>query len=218
MLQVMEGCPSKTKDLSAFIRRTLHPDVPENKMPAIPTSPKELMRFIKQYCNPFNMDLLKKLAKFLNDDELTSQAKECKRTLSDQLQQAKWDTEVDVAPPPAYTVMLAKMKQREDVNTTVREAAEVQDFVAKHLMLKGHHGILCLTGLANDTLVFYTLEGKKSALLQRMQYEKEKLSAQGVEEIIFVKFARLDVASGVVTLHRDVSMPNIKKLKPHILS
>ena len=119
------------------------------------------MIHLQQYCDPLNIGPLKMLSKHLENDDLTRQLEECERILSDQLQKATWDTPVNVAPPPEYKIMLVKMKRLG--NTTVREAVEVWDFLAEHLMFKGHHGILYLAGLANNSLVS---EGNVGPMLQ----------------------------------------------------
>ena len=203
--QVIEALPSsQRKQLSVFMQNALYPGVDEGKAPAIRSSAKELMKHLQQYCDPLNIDLLKILCKHLKDADLTRQLEEYERTLSDQLEQATWDTQVDVVPFPEYKIMLIKMKKLS--NTTVREAVEVRDYLAEHHMFKGHHGILCLAGLANDSLVFYIAEGNIGPMLQRMQHDKDKMLAKGVEMMTFVKFAELVVASGEYTFDPDVSI------------
>ena len=119
---------------------------------------------------------------------------------SDWLQQATWDSQVDVAPPPAYTIMLVKMKKLD--NTTVREAVKVWDFLVVHLMFEGYHGILCLAGLANDSLS----EGNIGPMLQRLQHKKDSVLAAGVDVVTFVKLVKQDVASGGITPDPNVSL------------
>ena len=182
----------------------LYPGVPAGTPPAIPCSPKTLMKHVQQYCNPLNIRPLKMLIKHLQNADLTRQLEECQRTLSDQLKQATWDTNVNVTPPPAYNIILVKMKKPD--KTTVREAVEVRDILAES-MFKGDHGILCLAGLANDSLVFYVAEGNVGPMIQRIQHEKEKVFAAGVEWVTFVRLAKLDVANGDITPDPSVSEP-----------
>ena len=163
------------------------------------------MKCVEKYCNPLNISPLKMLSKHLKNDVLTQQLEEYERTLSDQLKQATWDTEVDVTPPPAYTTILVKLKKAE--NTTVREAVEVRDILAENLVFKGDHGILHLAGLANDSLVFYVAEGNVGPMIQRIQHEKAKVFAAGVEWVTFVRLAKLDVANGDITPDPSVSEP-----------
>ena len=140
VLQCIEALPSlQRKHLSGFMRSVLYPGLPEGSGPAVPSSPKKLMKHVQHYCDPINIGPLKLISEHLKNYDLSRQLKECECTLSDQLQQATWDSQVDVAPPPAYTIMLVKMKELG--NTTVKEAVKVQDFLAEHLMFKGHHGI-----------------------------------------------------------------------------
>ena len=135
------------------------------------------------------------IIEYLNDDELTKQLKEYERTLSNQLQHAGWDTDVDVAPPPAYTVMLVKMRQRS--STTVREAVEVQEFLEENVMFEGHHGILYLAGLSNHDLVFYLAEGAVGPVLQRiLMNEKDTVLGHGIEQVTIENLATLTVAGG----------------------
>ena len=203
--EVIGALPStQRKQLSAFMQSALYPGVPERKAPAIPSSPEKLMEHVQQYCDPLNIGSLKLLGNHLKNADLTRQLEEYEHTLSDQLLQATWDTQVNVAPPPAYKIMLIKIKKLS--NTTVREAVEVRDFLAEQHMLKGHHGILCLAGLANDSLVFYIAEGNIGPWLQRMQHDKDKMLAKGVEMVTFAELANLDVSNGHITPHPDVSI------------
>ena len=179
--------------------------MPKGSAPDVPSSLKKFKNHLQQYCGPLNIGPLKMLSKHLENDDLTRQLEECERTLSDQLQEATWDTPpVNVAPPPEYKIMLVKMKKLG--NTTVREAVEVRDFLAEHLMFKGHHGILCLAGLANDSLVFYLSEGNIGPMLQRMQHKKDSVLAAGVDVVTFVNLVKLDVASGDITPGPNVSL------------
>ena len=207
LLKIIGALPShQRKQLCAFTQTVLYPGMPEGSAPAVPNSPKKFMKHVQQYCDPLNIGPLKMLSKHLENDDLTRQLEECERILSDQLQEAMWDTPVNVAPPPEYKIMLVKMKRLD--NTTVREAVEVRDFLAEHLMFKGHHGILCLAGLANDSLVIYLSEANIGPMLQRMQHEKDKLLAEGVEQVTFINLAKVDVASGAITPHPHVSALN----------
>lgn len=190
------------KQLSTFMQSVLYPGVPDGTLPTIPSSPKTLMKHVQQYCNPLNIGPLQMLSKHLKNDDLTRQLEEYEHTLSDQLKQATWDTQVNVTPPPAYKTMLVKMKKAD--STTVREAVEVRDILAES-MFKGDHGILHLAGLANDSLVFYVAEGNVGPMLRRMQHERDKVLAAGVEWVTFAKLAKLDVASGDITPGPNVS-------------
>ena len=191
------------KQLSTFMQTVLYPGMPEGTAPAIPSSSKTLMKHVEKYCNPLNISPLKMLSKHLKNDVLAQQLEEYKRTLSDQLKQATWDTEVDVTPPPAYTTILVKLKKAD--NTTVREAVEVRDILAENLVFKGDHGILHLAGLANDSLVFFVAEGNIGPMIQRMQHEKDRMLATNVEWVTFAKLAKLDVASGNIAPGPNVS-------------
>ena len=172
----------------------IHPGVPKDKVPHSSSKPLKRMPYMEQYCNRLNKKLAKMISEYLNDKELTKQRKAYERTLSNQLQHAGWDTEVDVAPPPAYTVMLVKMTQRS--STTVREAVEVQEFLEENVMFKGHHGILYLAGLSNDDLVFYLAEGAVGPVLQRILCEKDTVLDHGIEQVTVEKLATLTVAEG----------------------
>ena len=179
----------------------------DDNVPAIPSSPKELIKHLEQYCDPLNMDPLMLLGSYLKDFDLkdgslTRQLMEYKHTFFDWIRQATWDTQVDVAPPPAYKVMLVKRLG----NTTVREAVEVRDFLAENLMFKGQRGILHLAGLANDSLVFYLAEGNIGPMLQRIQHKKDKMIAEGLGQVTFVQLVHLDVASGHITSAPNVSV------------
>ena len=185
------------------MQSVLYPGVPARTPPAIPSSPKTLMKHVQQYCNPLNIDPLKMLSKHLKNDDLTRQLEEYECTLSDQLKQAKWDSQVNVTPPPAYRIMLVKMNKADD--TTVREAVEVRDILAENLVFKGDHGILHLAGLANDSLVCYVAEGNVGPMIQRMQHERDRMLAAKVEWVTFAKLAKLDVANGVITPDPSVS-------------
>ena len=182
----------------------LYPGLPEGSGPVVPSSPKKFMNHVQQYCDPLNIGPLKLISKYLKKDDLAKRLEECECTLSDQLQKAKWDTLVDVAPPPAYTIMLVKMKRLG--NTTVREAVEVRNFLAEHLMFKGHHSILCLAGFANDSLVFYLSERNIGPMLQRLQHKKDSMLLVEVDVVTFVNLAKLDVASGSITPDPNVSL------------
>ena len=138
----------------------------------------------------------------MKDCGLARQLSESDRIFSDDLKQATWDTQVDVAPPPAYKIMLVKNLG----NTTVREAVEVRDFLSENLMLKGQRGILHLAGLANDSLVFYVSEGNIGTMLQRMQYKKDRMLAEGLVQVTFVKLVHLEVESGHITPDPHVSV------------
>ena len=204
LFKIIQALPTQQlEQLSTFIQSVLYPGVPEGTAPAIPSSSKMLIEHVEQYWDPLNLGLLKMLSKHLKNDDLTQQLEECERTLSDQLKQATWDTEVTVTPPPTYRVVLIKMKQAD--NTTVSEAVEVRDILAENFMFKRDYGILCLAGLANDSLVFYVAEGNLGPMIQRMQHEREKMRASGVEQVVFVKLAKMDVASGNIVPHPDVS-------------
>ena len=74
------------------------------------------------------------ISKHLKHNDLTRQLEECERTLSDQLKQPTWDFQVNVTPPPAYRIILVKLKMPD--NTTVREAVQVLDILAES-MFKG---------------------------------------------------------------------------------
>ena len=194
----MEASPrSKQKQLRDFIQTVIHPGVPKDRVPHTSSKPLKLMSYMEQYCNCLNKKLAKMIIEYSNNDELTKQLKEYERTLLDQLQRAGWDTEVDVAPPPAYTVMLVKMTQRS--STTVREAVEVQEFLEENVMFKGHHGILYLAGLSNDDLVFYLAEGAVGPVLQRILYEKDTVLDHGMEQVTVGNLATLTVAGGYIT-------------------
>lgn len=141
-------------------------------------------------------------SEYLKSEELTRQLEECECTLAGQIQKAEWDALVIVAPPPAYRIMLVKMKKRG--KTTLREAVKVQDFLARQLK---DHGLVCLVGLANNSLVFYLFEGSiLGPAIERTHGENDKVRALGVEEITFAKHVRLDAESGGLTLHPDVSI------------
>ena len=142
------------------------------------------------------------ISKHLKHNDLTRQLEECERTLSDQLKQATWDIQVNVTLPPAYRIILVKLKMPD--NTTVREAVEVRDILAES-MFKGDHGILCLGGLANDSLVFYVAEGNVGPMIQRMLHERDRMLAAKVEWVTFAKLAKLDVANGNITPDPNVS-------------
>ena len=185
------------------MQTVLYPGVPEGTPPAIPNSPKTLMKHMQQYCDPLNIGPLKMLSKHLKNDDLTQQLEEYERTLSDQLKQATWDYPVNVTPPPAYRILLVKLKKAD--NTTVREAVEVRDILAENLVFKGDHGILHLAGLAHDSLVFYVAEGNAGPMIQRMQHERDRMLAANVEWVTFSKLAKLDVASEVITPDPNVS-------------
>lgn len=133
---------------------------------------------------------------------LKRQLSECDHIFSDDLKQATWDTQVDVAPPPAYKIMLVKRLG----HTTVRKAVEVRDFLSENIMLKGQRGILHLAGLANDSLVFYVSEGNVGPMLQRMQYKRDQMLAEGLVQVTFVNLVRLEVQSGHITPYPNVSV------------
>ena len=189
------------------MQTVLYPGVAEDNMPVIPSSPKEIMMHLRQYCDFLNKDSLVLLGRYLNnydlkDCGLTRQLSEYDRIFSDDLKQATWDTQVDMAPPPAYKIMLVKRLG----NTTVREAVEVRGFLSENLMLKGQRGILHLAGLANDTLVFYVSEGNVGPMIQRMQHKKDRMLAEGLVQVTFVKLVHLEVESGHITPDPNVSV------------
>ena len=162
ILKVIGALPShQLKQLCAFMQTVLYPSMPKGSAPDVLSSLKKFKNHLQHYCGPLNIGPLKMLGKHLENDGLTRQLEDCERILSDQLQKATWDTPVNVAPPPEYRIKLVKMKRLG--NTTVRETVEVRDFLAEHLMFKGHHDILCLAGLANDSLVS---EGNIGPMLQ----------------------------------------------------
>ena len=206
VLQTIEAQPShQRKQLRVFVQSVLYPGVPEDRAPAIPTSPKKLMDHVLQYCDPLNIGTLQMLSKHLKNDYLTRQLEDYERTLSDQLEQATWDIQVDVTPPPAYKIILIKLEKPD--NTTVREAVEVRDILAENLMFKGDHGILHLAGLANDSLVFFVADGNVGPMARRMLHKREKMVAAGVDVVTFVKLANVDVARGEIIPDPNVSVP-----------
>ena len=140
---------------------------------------------------------------YLKNDGLTRQLQKCERTLSEQMQQATWDAEVDVAPPPGCKVILAKMKKKD--NTTVREAVEVQQLLAEYLKFGDQPSILRLAGLANDSLVYIWKE-HFGPVLQTMHQKIQEVLARGVEVITFDKQAKLDTETREITFHPDVSI------------
>ena len=207
MLRVIETLPrSRQKKLRDYVQSAIFPGVEAAKGSTlhISSSPKKLITYMMKYCDPFNMRILQILVKHLKDEELDRQVEAWEYTRSDQLEKAKWDTEVDVAPPPAYKIMLLKMTHQS--KTTLRESDAVQKFLEDQLK---DPGILFLAGLASDSLVFYIFDANVGQVLMRTQEEKGDVLALGVEEITFAKHVRLDVASRGFTLHPDVSIIRI---------
>lgn len=216
LLQVIEKLPrQQQKELRDFIQTVLYPCVVKGKVPHMSSSPQKLMPHVMQYCNPLNMELLTMIIKYLSNNVLTKLLKQYERTLLIQLQHAGWDTGVDVAPPPAYKIVLVNMRQGN--NCTVRDAVEVQEFLAENVMFKGHHGILCLAGVSDNSLVFYLAEGTFGPVLHRILHQNDKVHGRGIEQVTFDRLATLDVARGDITPHPDVSGHISKALSCYML-
>ena len=202
--QSIEADPEKRKKLSDFIQCTLYSRAPNVLASSSP--PKELMRHVRLHCSPLNTQLLNMISDCLTDDEFKRLLQEHERILSGQLQQTKWDTEIDVAPPSTYKIMLVKMKKQD--STTVREAVEVRDCLAEYLKPKDSKttkiNILYLAGIANDTLVLYLPEGSPEKLLLAVYDDTDMVLALQVEEITYVGHVRLEVARKDFTLHPEV--------------
>ena len=98
-----------------------------------------------------------------------------------------------MTPPPAYKIMLVKMKTTD--NTTVRKAVEVRAILTES-MFKGDYGILCFTGLVNtySSLVFYVAEGNVGPMIQRMLHEEKYYSCRSRCSDI-CHYAKVDIAT-----------------------
>ena len=91
----------------------------------------------------------------------------------------------------SVTTIRNHVKMKKADNITVREAVQVRAILAENLMLKQDHSILCLTGLANDSLVFYVAEGNVGPMIQRMLHERDRMLAANMEWVTFAKLAKL---------------------------
>ena len=179
---------------------------PEDKQPALPDSPEDLMKLVEQYWNPLSIGFLEVLSTHLSNSELTRLVTEYEKALPAQLTSAKWDSEAPVVVPQRYEIMVIRMKS--SLTASAKEAVDIKDFLGKMKSLKG--SVIILAGLANKgtSIVFYIPASTVASFFERLHHEKKskaELHQRGVQLVIFPNQASLDVETGSVAYGSMVS-------------
>ena len=206
LVAILKLEPDGIVKLKQFLKDKLFSRYPEDKQPALPDSPEDLMKFAEQYWNPHSIGFLKLLSTHLSNSELTRLVTEYEKALPAQLASAKWDSEAPVVVPQGYEITVIRMKSSS--TASAKEAVDIKDFLGKMKSLKGN--VIILAGLADKgtSIVFYIPASTVVSFFERLHYEKKskaELHQRGVQLVIFPNQASLDVETGSVAYGSMVS-------------